>query len=137
MNCETCKDWGETIEEAQRLFHPEVGYVQCTTCLRWTYPNLGVNLPAGMAVAIGGTGMIAKLRQMGFSQTYAEQIAGVLPAKPDFYDKREALLHGQRQREEAGGVRSGDLFALEQLPRIVAISVPEPDRSRIRQRRGV
>lgn len=45
--CQHCIDWGATVNPDE-CFYP----VQCHACGRYTYPNLGVNLPAGAAVAI-------------------------------------------------------------------------------------
>lgn len=45
--CENCAEWGETItlEENRQA-------VPCPRCGRLTWPNLGVNIPAGCAVAL-------------------------------------------------------------------------------------
>lgn len=45
--CKTCENWGPTIEE----LHSHT--IICPDCKRHTYANLGVNCPAGMAVAFG------------------------------------------------------------------------------------
>lgn len=45
MTCETCKDWGETLDNL------EFG-IPCPDCKRLTYPNGGVNFPAGAVVSI-------------------------------------------------------------------------------------
>lgn len=47
-DCQKCKEWGETIYIPQN-YH----YISCPNCKRKTFPNLGVNCPAGMAVAFG------------------------------------------------------------------------------------
>lgn len=46
LKCEHCKDWGETDTREQYYL------VTCPKCGRKTWPNLGVNLPAGMAVSV-------------------------------------------------------------------------------------
>lgn len=46
--CDECKTWGKSIDPMR---HPHA--VQCAKCKRYTYPNLGVNLPAGAAVSLG------------------------------------------------------------------------------------
>lgn len=49
--CETCKDWGRTID------NPLEVTVACPKCKRRTWPNTGVNCPAGAAVALGAGGV--------------------------------------------------------------------------------
>lgn len=49
-DCKTCVSWGKTCtrEDAR------VGFlIPCPECGRLTWPNLGVNLPAGAAVSLG------------------------------------------------------------------------------------
>ncbi len=48
--CEHCKDWGRTIDPTT-LKYP-VCLIPCRICGRETWPNLGVNLPAGCAVSL-------------------------------------------------------------------------------------
>ena len=47
--CSNCKEWGKTITEEDCFPYPAI---PCSVCKRLTYPNLGVNLPAGCAVAL-------------------------------------------------------------------------------------
>lgn len=146
MNCEMCKEWGETVDEAERLFHPG-HYVQCSTCLRWTYPNLGVNMPAGMSVCIGSTAAFEKARQMGRSEEVwyhimngQARLSAAGRPKPDKFDKMEVLERGRRQREESQGhlgYGPGIRNLGGELPAIVETPVRELSGARIRQTRGV
>lgn len=43
--CDHCRDWGATLPEDEYA-------IPCPACGRRTYPNLGVNCPAGSAVAV-------------------------------------------------------------------------------------
>lgn len=43
-HCDTCKDWGNTVTEEHAILY---GCVRCPKCDRATYPNQGVNIPAG------------------------------------------------------------------------------------------
>lgn len=45
--CNVCKDWGRTVTQEEALVT-----IPCPQCKRLTYPNLGVNCPAGCAVAL-------------------------------------------------------------------------------------
>lgn len=58
-SCEHCATWGRTIEllEAQTVYT-----IPCPKCKRKTWPNLGVNCPAGMAVAIGAANAMMLLQ---------------------------------------------------------------------------
>lgn len=47
--CDTCLEWGRTITQVE---NPHA--IACPGCRRLTWPNLGVNLPAGCAVSLGG-----------------------------------------------------------------------------------
>lgn len=47
--CDHCKTWGPTITREQNL-----SAIACGKCGRLTWPNLGVNCPAGMAWSISG-----------------------------------------------------------------------------------
>jgi hypothetical protein len=47
MICQVCKDWGRTI-----TYYENNCAISCPTCLRLTWPNLGVNIPAGAAVSM-------------------------------------------------------------------------------------
>ena len=47
MTCQTCVNWGRTISPTE---NPTT--IQCPDCKRRTWPNLGVNCPAGSAVAL-------------------------------------------------------------------------------------
>jgi hypothetical protein len=49
VECDNCKDWGRTVTRDEGLCVP------CPKCKRLTYANLGVNCPAGMAVAWGAS----------------------------------------------------------------------------------
>lgn len=55
--CEQCKDWGRTITREE---HPNA--IQCVTCKRLTWPNLGVNCPAGMAVSFAMSNALRTLQ---------------------------------------------------------------------------
>lgn len=63
--CEKCIDWGRTISRYENC-----NAITCPKCGRLTWPNLGVNCPAGMAVAFGSSNALCflmsadKLRQM-------------------------------------------------------------------------
>lgn len=57
MSCPTCKKWGKTITLADND-----QAVACPNCKRLTWPNLGVNLPAGCAVALATSKAISLLR---------------------------------------------------------------------------
>lgn len=57
IDCEACKEWGRTITRAD---HPNA--VACSVCKRLTWPNLGVNLPAGCAVALATSRAVDQLR---------------------------------------------------------------------------
>lgn len=51
--CENCRDWGRTIDPVELDPPSGAGFlVQCGACKRLTWPNLGVNLPAGAASAL-------------------------------------------------------------------------------------
>ena len=50
--CDKCKDWGATTNE-------KVAAVCCPQCSRPTWPNLGVNLPAGAATAVAAMTCVA------------------------------------------------------------------------------
>jgi hypothetical protein len=56
--CEECKDWGETVSEARRI-----PVVTCHKCGRRTYPNLGVNCPAGSAWCFSAAHNLEYLRR--------------------------------------------------------------------------
>ena len=45
--CEVCKDWGRTVARDECP-----AAIPCHECGRLTWPNLGVNLPAGAAVSL-------------------------------------------------------------------------------------
>ncbi len=45
--CDNCKEWGRTITRDE---NPQA--IPCPKCKRLTWPNLGVNCPAGCAVAL-------------------------------------------------------------------------------------
>lgn len=47
IQCENCKEWGNTVTR-ETCYYP----IPCPKCKRLTYPNLGVNLPAGCSVAL-------------------------------------------------------------------------------------
>jgi hypothetical protein len=55
MTCKTCINWGSTIDERREIFvyNMDIITIPCPDCKRLTWPNLGVNLPAGAAWAIG------------------------------------------------------------------------------------
>ena len=55
--CNNCKGWGSTITTRD---HPMA--VPGPVCGRLTWPNLGVNLPAGCAVALAVTHAVERLR---------------------------------------------------------------------------
>lgn len=60
LPCENCKDWGRTLTEKDE---GKVIPVFCPECKRPTWPNLGVNLPAGAATAIAGNVSAEFMRQ--------------------------------------------------------------------------
>lgn len=60
--CATCKDWGESQP-------PDPPMIRCPSCGRNTYPNLGVNCPAGDAWAVAG------LLSKSFSYRIAKEIS--------------------------------------------------------------
>jgi len=45
--CQSCKDWGRTI-----TLEENPAAIPCPKCGRLTWPNLGVNCPAGAAVSL-------------------------------------------------------------------------------------
>jgi hypothetical protein len=59
MECANCREWGRTITPAQNE-----QAIACPKCGRLTWPSLGVNLPAGAAVAMGGTNAVFTLLTM-------------------------------------------------------------------------
>ncbi len=59
IHCETCKDWGQTIDPADCSCP-----IPCPKCGRFTWPNLGVNMPAGAAFAIGSANVPLLLRRL-------------------------------------------------------------------------
>ena len=76
MSCETCKDWGRTIEAHECApYYP----VPCSDCGRLTYPNLGVNLPAGCAFTFAASNGLHMMRAHGVAKEsdwpYAESRA--------------------------------------------------------------
>lgn len=51
--CGKCQDWGETV---LRGTYPNCPFpIPCPECGRLTWPNLGVNCPAGMAFALSAS----------------------------------------------------------------------------------
>lgn len=61
--CEECKDWGSTVMDLEQCPNP----VTCPKCKRLTFPNLGVNLPAGAAVAFAHGNSIGMLKRLSIS----------------------------------------------------------------------
>ena len=47
--CPTCATWGRTITPEEAPYG-----IPCPDCGRLTWPDLGVNCPAGSAVSFGG-----------------------------------------------------------------------------------
>ncbi len=47
-DCDNCKGWGRTVTREE---NPQA--IPCPKCKRLTWPNLGVNCPAGAAFAFG------------------------------------------------------------------------------------
>ena len=58
MTCQTCVNWGRTILDEEKIAIP------CPDCKRKTWPNLGVNCPAGAAVALSSVGAIQSLENL-------------------------------------------------------------------------
>jgi hypothetical protein len=48
--CAACAGWGATAP----LIEAHAVHISCPACGRMTWPNLGVNVPAGAAVSLGG-----------------------------------------------------------------------------------
>lgn len=68
--CETCKDWGPTITKGVSI--------PCPICNRLTYPNLGVNCPAGCAVGLNSSHIVERTRQMeGEKQSVSDLVVTV------------------------------------------------------------
>lgn len=61
MTCLVCENWGRTITRKE---HPCP--VMCRDCKRLTWPNLGVNCPAGSAVAFSCAAAIETMRQVAY-----------------------------------------------------------------------
>ncbi len=55
--CAKCKDWGPTISVME---NPSC--IPCSECGRLTWPNLGVNCPAGMAWAFSTSSTLQLLQ---------------------------------------------------------------------------
>lgn len=55
--CQVCKDWGTTQEPSDE--HP---LIPCPKCKRLTWPNLGVNCPAGYAVALASSSVLMAVK---------------------------------------------------------------------------
>lgn len=121
--CQHCKDWGRTIEDAERIFHPEIVYIPCPQCNRYTWPNSGVNMPAG---AVWCHTMNGQARR-----TAADLLRPKHIPKLDKFDKREIFENERRKREEASGLRSGDSHNRGGLPSIVATPVRKQHGRRI------
>jgi hypothetical protein len=77
VKCENCKEWGCTISDNFAI--------PCPKCGRLTWPNLGVNVPAGAAVALSGSRCIdyEKLRQMDNTQSVMSYLFGPKPERTD------------------------------------------------------
>lgn len=75
--CPECKDWGETIPEFETriVWGKEITFrptrIACPKCGRMTWPNLGVNCPAGCAVSLGTTGAIEMMRALNPERVFA------------------------------------------------------------------
>ena len=54
--CQNCLTWGRTCDPAES---PGGLLVACPKCHRLTWPNLGVNLPAGASVAVSHAAAMA------------------------------------------------------------------------------
>jgi hypothetical protein len=67
--CDNCLDWGETITYEN---HPMA--IPCPKCKRLTWPNLGINCPAGSAVAfaVGNIPTTLRLLEMMKVNNYNE-----------------------------------------------------------------
>lgn len=57
MTCPICRDWGRTVRDNE-----PVPVIRCPGCRRPTWPNLGVNCPAGCAAALATGNAIHTLR---------------------------------------------------------------------------
>lgn len=133
MNCKTCENWGPTIEE----LHSHT--IICPDCKRYTYANLGVNCPAGMAVAFGASSAFEKMRQMDINAAgqiidgQARLNAMALSHVPDNFPYPEKWKHypalesnnGRRRKKErvaeTSQARPGDCSDI----RIVATPLEE------------
>jgi hypothetical protein len=61
-SCDNCKSWGPTIDRDE---HPkDTVLIPCPKCKRLTWPNLGVNLPAGAAVAVGSANQLPTAKRI-------------------------------------------------------------------------
>lgn len=68
-HCKNCEEWGVSIN---RLDNPSA--VPCPVCGRLTWPNLGVNLPAGAAVSVSGIHAQLLLRVVQPPETLFEKL---------------------------------------------------------------
>lgn len=69
-SCPNCATWGDTIPETETriVCGKEITYrptrIPCGVCGRMTWPNLGVNCPAGSAVSMGMSNAIEMQRAL-------------------------------------------------------------------------
>ena len=56
--CARCKEWGPTVSELTCIYP-----IPCPDCNRLTWPNLGVNIPAGAAVSYSAASALELIRR--------------------------------------------------------------------------
>jgi hypothetical protein len=93
--CENCAEWGRTVTRED-----SVAAVACPKCKRLTWPNLGVNLPAGCAWAIAGTNSAARRANAKFMALLRVESGGIGEA----YNGETAVTHYAAQAHAGQGV---------------------------------
>ena len=97
--CEKCKGWGDTVPSSYHTI------IQCPDCKRNTAANLGVNCPAGSAVALSAVNHYDRMMQEVTNQV----LAVVRNSKKQEFKKKparqywgqemfKALYRGQKKR---------------------------------------
>lgn len=117
MSCENCKDWGRTMEPGQAPI-----IIHCSKCGRATYPNLGVNCPAGSAVSFGSFNMRKMLAEVEIVDNDGRRLP-LLPA----YADRELSAEGQQQLV--------DMMEDQNMPTPVGMDLPEANREVLLRKR--